>query len=169
MASRSGFRMNAVSAALAQRSFSLRLYKAILVAHRSVLPPVMRDLGDSYLREEWKKHKTAAPQHLRPFFEQWMNYLEFLKSQQQSNLASVKKILDSPTVESLNFAFGRPLEEETIATLSEEQKAQLNQLKQETLSAGRRSMEAEIDRFEKEKYFSEENPEKIEPIDKVKV
>jgi 3-oxoacyl-ACP reductase-like protein len=56
----------------AQRSFALRLYKALLRAHRTVLPDAMRSLGDAYVREEFKLHKTAKPQHLHGFFTQWI-------------------------------------------------------------------------------------------------
>ena len=54
-----------------QRSLSLRLYKSILASHRQ-LPPEMRTIGDLYVREEFQRHKTAKPEHLRPFFEQWL-------------------------------------------------------------------------------------------------
>lgn len=56
----------------AQRSFALRLYKAIMRAHRAVLPEAMRSLGDTYVREEFKLHKTAKPQHLHGFFTAWI-------------------------------------------------------------------------------------------------
>lgn len=56
----------------AQRSFALRLFKALLRAHRTVLPEAMRSLGDAYVREEFKLHKTAKPQHLHGFFTQWI-------------------------------------------------------------------------------------------------
>lgn len=65
--------MTAVEAAHAQRAFALRLYKALLVAHRMVLDPEMRMLGDSYVREEFKRHKDAKPQHVQPFFQQWLS------------------------------------------------------------------------------------------------
>jgi hypothetical protein len=56
----------------AQRSFALRLYKALLRAHRTVLPDAMRSLGDAYVREEFQLHKTAKPEHLHGFFTQWI-------------------------------------------------------------------------------------------------
>jgi hypothetical protein len=55
-----------------QRNLSLRLYKSIMRSHRA-LPSGMRDVGDVYVREEFKLHKTAKPEHLGPFFEQWIN------------------------------------------------------------------------------------------------
>ena len=54
-----------------QRKFSLRLYRAILTTHRS-LPSEMRAIGDIYVREEFKLHKNAKPEHLQPFFDQWL-------------------------------------------------------------------------------------------------
>lgn len=62
-----------------QRTLSLRLYKSILTSHR-VLPGEMRFIGDAYVREEFKLHKNAKPEHLRPFFEEWINYLKFMQS-----------------------------------------------------------------------------------------
>ena len=64
--------MKDASSESAQRSFALRLYKALLRAHRTVLPDAMRSLGDAYVREEFKLHKSAKPQHLHGFFTQWI-------------------------------------------------------------------------------------------------
>ena len=55
-----------------QRDLSLRLYKSIMRSHRA-LPEGIRDVGDVYVREEFKLHKTAKPEHLGPFFEQWID------------------------------------------------------------------------------------------------
>jgi len=55
-----------------QRSLALRLYRAILTAHRN-LPPEMELIGNLYVREEFQRHKNAKPEHLKPFFEQWIN------------------------------------------------------------------------------------------------
>jgi hypothetical protein len=64
--------MKESSTEAAQRSFALRLYKAIMRAHKTVLPEAMRSLGDTYVREEFKLHKTAKPQHLHGFFTAWI-------------------------------------------------------------------------------------------------
>lgn len=64
--------MKEASSESAQRSFALRLYKALLRSHRAVLPEAMRSLGDAYVREEFQLHKTAKPQHLNGFFTQWI-------------------------------------------------------------------------------------------------
>ena len=55
-----------------QRNLSLRLYKSILRSHHA-LPEEMRAVGDVYVREEFKSHKNAKPEHLGPFFEQWLS------------------------------------------------------------------------------------------------
>lgn len=109
-------RMSMKQAADAQRSFSLRLYRALLRSHRAVLPPVMRDLGDSYVREEFKRHKSAQPQHLNAFFREWLHYLTQMNQQGQGG-------------------YGANLPDEYITTLSAEQKQSIEQLKKETQRA----------------------------------
>ena len=105
--------MTMKQAAEAQRSFSLRLYRALLRSHRAVLPVVMRDLGDSYVREEFKRHKTAQPQHLAAFFREWLAYLTQMNSQGVGS-------------------YGANLPDEYLTTLSTEQKQNLDQLRKET-------------------------------------
>eukprot|EP00461_Guttulinopsis_vulgaris_P003475 UN03476 len=61
-----------------QRDFSLKLYRSILRAHR-YLPPDMRMVGDVYVQEEFRAHRNAKPQHLQPFYEQWIGYLGHLR------------------------------------------------------------------------------------------
>ena len=109
-------RMSMKQAAEAQRSFSLRLYRALLRSHRAVLPVVMRDLGDSYVREEFKRHKSAQPQHLNAFFREWLGYLTQMNSQGQGS-------------------YGAHLPEEYLSTLSTEQKQMIDQLRKETQRA----------------------------------
>ena len=106
-------RLTMKQAAEAQRSFSLRLYRALLRSHRAVLPGVMRDLGDSYVREEFKRHKSAQPQHLSAFFREWLSYLTQMNQQGQGS-------------------YGANLPAEYTTTLSQEQKASLDQLRKET-------------------------------------
>ncbi len=72
--------MKEASSESAQRSFALRLYKALLRAHRTVLPEAMRSLGDAYVREEFQLHKTAKPQHLNGFFTGWIQCQSTLMS-----------------------------------------------------------------------------------------
>lgn len=110
-------RMTAKQAAAAQRSFSLRLYKAILRSHKRMLPAVMRDIGDAYVRDEFKRHKDAKPEHLNSFFREWLAYLDQMKNQGESG-------------------FGAPMKEDQLTSLSKEQQQQLEQLKKEAGKAG---------------------------------
>jgi hypothetical protein len=47
---------------------ALRLYRSILKEHQKKLPPMFRELGDNYVREEFKRHMTAKAQFLTQFF-----------------------------------------------------------------------------------------------------
>lgn len=54
----------------------LKLYRAILRAHRSKLPQELRFLGDEYVKAEFKAHKsTDNPLHIIGFLTQWQDYL----------------------------------------------------------------------------------------------
>lgn len=46
------------------------LYKAILRLHRG-LNPEIRAFGDQYVRDEFKRHKTAEPQFVPIFMTEW--------------------------------------------------------------------------------------------------
>lgn len=118
--------MTAKQAAVAQRAFSLRLYKAILRSHKLMLPPVMRDIGDVYVREEFKRHKDAKPEHLHAFFREWLRYLEMMKTQGERG-------------------FGADMNDELFTAMNAEQKQQLEQLKKEALKVGELAQRAAID------------------------
>ena len=47
-----------------------RLYKIIFQLHKS-LPDGMRELGNSYVRNEFKLHKTASPEQTKVFMSEW--------------------------------------------------------------------------------------------------
>lgn len=98
---------------LNQRTFALKLYKAIMRTHHR-LPPAMKYIGDGYVRQEFKLHKTAKPEHLGPFFSSW---LEYLKTLTESPLAAGD--------------LGRKMSEEDIVAMSEQQLEQLQLLKGE--------------------------------------
>jgi len=58
----------------------LKLYKTILRLHRA-LPPEMRSLGDQYTKDEFRRHKGIAPEHVAPFMMEWANYAATLAKQ----------------------------------------------------------------------------------------
>ena len=46
------------------------LYKSCLKLHRG-LPLELQAIGDSYVKEEFRRHKTATPEHTQVFMQQW--------------------------------------------------------------------------------------------------
>ena len=60
---------------------SLSLYRSILREHKLRLPAKMKSLGDAYVKQEFRLHKEAKPEHLRRFMNSWENYLQTLQKQ----------------------------------------------------------------------------------------
>ncbi|CED83221.1 acn9-domain-containing protein [Phaffia rhodozyma] len=84
------------------------LFRRLLRAHRK-LPIDMRSLGDTYVRDEFKRHKsTDNPLHIIGFLSQWKHYLDSLE----------KGELDR----------GRTLDMEKLEKMSNEQMGQLYEL-----------------------------------------
>lgn len=48
----------------------LRLYKTILRLHQS-LPYELKELGNQYVRDEFRRHKTAQPEFVTNFMVEW--------------------------------------------------------------------------------------------------
>jgi hypothetical protein len=48
----------------------LRLYKTILRLHQS-LPYELRELGNQYVRDEFRRHKNAEPEFVTNFMVEW--------------------------------------------------------------------------------------------------
>ncbi len=71
----------------------------------------MRTMGNSYVRNEFKLHKNAKPEHLVQFFDAWTKYIDQL----QGRISG----------------FGKKLSKEEQALLNPEQKAKLEELKVE--------------------------------------
>ena len=81
------------------------------------MPPEMRSLGNSYLKNEFNLHKNAKEEHLGPFFKEWEEYLETLRRR--------------------SGTFGSEMTDEVMDGLSEDQKKQLAQLAEEASKAGK--------------------------------
>jgi len=58
----------------------LGLYATILRLHRS-LPADMRSLGDTYVKDEFRRHRTAPPEYIQGFEAMWANYRDALRTQ----------------------------------------------------------------------------------------
>ncbi|TYZ65476.1 hypothetical protein PybrP1_005040 [[Pythium] brassicae (nom. inval.)] len=69
-------------ATAAAKSDMLRLYRRILTLHRAKLAPQMRVLGDQYVRDEFKRHKDAAPKFVPLFVREWEQYEQFMRQKQ---------------------------------------------------------------------------------------
>lgn len=95
----------------------LALFRRILRAHRQ-LPSEMRQLGDSYTRAEFKKHKGAKPQFIPGFVAEWTRYVELIEAQAAATASATSPI-------------GRELSPSELGALSDEQRVQLKTLRQE--------------------------------------
>ncbi|KAJ0003596.1 hypothetical protein NQD34_008694 [Periophthalmus magnuspinnatus] len=93
------------------------LYKRILVLHR-FLPIHLRALGDQYVKDEFRRHKSAAPEEVRSFMTEWQNYKDTLQTQ----------ILESEGQRLGLVKFGANLSEEHLKNFQEEQIGQLYEL-----------------------------------------
>ncbi|CAH8528168.1 unnamed protein product [Schistosoma guineensis] len=102
------------------------LYKFILTLHRS-LPSHLREIGDKYVKTEFKKHKDAKPEFVQPFMVEWTKYAVELSMQiQQSIRNSNNKIGEKDEIKmNKEEALGKPLDETSLNYFSE---TQLNQL-----------------------------------------
>ncbi|VDK21051.1 unnamed protein product [Taenia asiatica] len=95
------------------------LYKMILRTHKA-LPPELRELGDRYVREEFRRHKNCDPVYVGPFMMEWTRYLVDLNKQ----IRSAMKVGDEEGSENA-AEYGAHLREEDLDMFSE---YQLNQL-----------------------------------------
>ncbi|KAF5893862.1 succinate dehydrogenase assembly factor 3, mitochondrial, partial [Clarias magur] len=46
------------------------LYKRILMLHR-FLPMDLRALGDQYVKDEFRRHRSASPHQVQHFMKEW--------------------------------------------------------------------------------------------------
>ncbi|CAD5224274.1 unnamed protein product [Bursaphelenchus okinawaensis] len=98
--------------------FPLILYKRILRLHYG-LPKELRLMGDSYVKDEFRRHKTASPEQSLLFLKEWTLYCTSL-SKQLTHKGIVKG------------KFGEDLDPELIDRFSDEQIQQLYELKVES-------------------------------------
>jgi len=118
-------------------SRALTLYRSILRAHAKHLPPQMKDLGDAYVKSEFRLHKSVTKQEqLDQFFVAWEEYLDQLLTTARAKEALSTGTLDireKETQPSSPFVFGRDLP--GGVELNEEQVQQLEKLREETSKA----------------------------------
>lgn len=109
----------------------LALYRRCFRLHRTALPAEMRSIGDAYLKSEWRAHKSAKPEFLPHFFAAWESYA--------SQLEQTSQAAASQAAASQGSAWGKDLAEHELESLSEEQRTQLQSLKQATRDMFRES------------------------------
>ena len=133
--------MKADSSWLTMASRGISLYRSILRAHRKHLPPEMQQLGNAYLRSEFKSHKSAKSEHLEGFFTEWEKYLDQILMTARAQVSVSAGTLDDTSTQGRRsvFQYGKDLPHDV--ELSADQMAQLEKLREETSKAGRPSRE----------------------------
>ncbi|XP_051992261.1 succinate dehydrogenase assembly factor 3, mitochondrial [Xyrauchen texanus] len=91
------------------------LYKRILLLHR-FMPIDLRALGDQYVKDEFRRHKTASHEEVKRFMVEWEDYKDTLQTQ----------VLESGGNKKL--VFGADLSEEKLKLFQDEQIGQLYEL-----------------------------------------
>jgi Complex1_LYR-like len=142
------------------RHRALSLYRNILRAHEKFLSgprPEMKDLGNAYVKSEFRLHKTANPQQAAMFLKEWDGYWQQLCMTARAREATISTGATAGSMDSHStgssgssnnmnsnhhnhdsvFEFGAELP--SNVTVSEEQQEQLQKLKEEvTKLAGKR-------------------------------
>ncbi|XP_048694165.1 succinate dehydrogenase assembly factor 3, mitochondrial isoform X1 [Lepidochelys kempii] len=121
------------------------LYRRILLLHRA-LPLELKALGDEYVKEEFRRHRSVGPADAQRFLREW----EFTLHHKMLSLASSPAVSQIPTMPCQIYAetlwqqankdrqnsrkktcFGIPLTEEKLNDFHNEQIRQLQELMQE--------------------------------------
>ncbi|XP_051727822.1 succinate dehydrogenase assembly factor 3, mitochondrial [Ctenopharyngodon idella] len=101
------------------------LYKRILLLHR-FLPIDLRALGDQYVKDEFRRNKTASrKEEVTRFMTEWQNYKDTLQTQVLETMGSKKLV------------FGADLPEEKLKDFQDEQIGQLYELMLESTKTNR--------------------------------
>jgi hypothetical protein len=118
----------------------LYLYRSLLRAHQKCLPTQMKQLGDAYVKSEFKLHlqKSVKPEQMQAFLSEWQKYLNQIETtaraveQQVVTEGSPQQHGSSKTTKPKLFRFGADLPSDV--PLTDEQKFQLEKLKEEASS-----------------------------------
>jgi hypothetical protein len=120
------------------REAALLLYRNILQAHKKHLPTEMRQLGDSYVKSEFRLHKKSKPEQVDQFFTAWDEYFHSILKTARVQESFSTGALDDRSVPTgdrpvATRVFGKDLPPDL--ELTGEQKEQLENLKKETSQA----------------------------------
>ncbi|XP_036949035.1 succinate dehydrogenase assembly factor 3, mitochondrial [Acanthopagrus latus] len=102
------------------------MYKRILVLHR-FLPIDLKALGDQYVKDEFRRHKTASPEAVKSFMAEWENYKDTLQAQ----------VLETAGEQLGTIKFGTDLAEGKLNDFQGDQIGQLYELMLESTKPNR--------------------------------
>ncbi|XP_036372194.1 succinate dehydrogenase assembly factor 3, mitochondrial [Megalops cyprinoides] len=102
------------------------LYKRILLLHR-FMPLDLRALGDQYVKDEFRRHKSASPEEVKGFMAEWEKYRDTLQTQ----------VLESVGGGAQAVTFGADLPDEKLKNFQDEQIGQLYELMLESTKPNR--------------------------------
>ncbi|XP_055076538.1 succinate dehydrogenase assembly factor 3, mitochondrial [Misgurnus anguillicaudatus] len=100
------------------------LYKRILLLHR-FMPIDLRALGDQYVKDEFRRHKTATHEEAKRFMTEWEVYKDTLQTQVLEAMGNKK------------LTFGLDLSKEKLQDFQDEQIGQLYELMLESKKPNR--------------------------------
>uniref|UniRef100_A0A6U3QXF5 Succinate dehydrogenase assembly factor 3 n=1 Tax=Ditylum brightwellii TaxID=49249 RepID=A0A6U3QXF5_9STRA len=123
---------------------ALSLYRSILRAHSKHLPPEMRNLGDAYVKSEFRLHRTVnSDGQLTQFMDAWKLYLDQIQVTARAKESLNSGVLDNDRGGGTSlggssgespFGFGKSLP--TDIDLNDEQMSQLEKLREEAAKVG---------------------------------
>ena len=108
---------NKIRGSITSKGPIIALYRSILRAH-TWLPETQRDLGDAFVKHEFREHKDASPEVVVAFITEWQHYLEKLTEQ----------IARMPEKKMSGGSLGEDIPEELLGEMSADQRAQLANL-----------------------------------------
>jgi hypothetical protein len=118
---------------------ALSLYRSLLRVHKKYLPVEMKELGDTYIKSEFRLHKSAKPEQADQFCKEWTEYREEIlmtaRAIESRSSGSLDDSSKSAGGSQAVFDFGKNLPSD--ADLSEEQREQLEKLREEATRTGK--------------------------------
>ncbi|XP_050440229.1 succinate dehydrogenase assembly factor 3, mitochondrial [Adelges cooleyi] len=108
------------------------LYKTILRLHRG-LPKELQELGQTYVKNEFRRHKNCSPKEAHTFMVEWSKYTLTLSEQLLKNTKS-------------SIGFGKDLDTtpEVLNSFTDDQILQLYDMLKATTGIHDETVEAEI-------------------------
>ena len=104
----------------------LGLYRAVLRCHAKKLPPPLRSMGDSYARDEFRRHRDAKPpttnSQWNEFVLEWAKYVAMMEGRGDSPGATAGTL--------------GSIDDKAFEQMSSEQKERLKLLKEEAEALG---------------------------------